>query len=163
MNQKGFIEVTRINGVDQVRINGPLTAMTGTLLLELFEKAGPHCVINMKNVSYIDSFGIRHWMSFIKRFSATRQVKLEECTLDFSLQVLLLNGVLGQAKVNSFYATFFCNKCSHEESHLYDLTKLSTTSGEIDATRVCSGCGDLMHNHDDIGLLISRMTGKQAS
>src|SRR5688572_5654223 len=67
-------------------------------------------VIDMREVRRLASWGMSEWMDFLKRLEQ-RDVYLVECSTYAVSQLNLVTGLLGHAKLVSFYAAYRCGNC----------------------------------------------------
>lgn len=77
-------------------------------------------VVNLRGVRRFASWGMQEWMNFL-RITAERDVYLIECSTYAASQLNLVTGLLGQAKLVSFYASYRCAKCSEEFETLFSI------------------------------------------
>jgi len=70
-------------------------------------------IINMRQVRRFASWGMAEWMDFL-RANEQRDVYLVECSTYATSQLNLITGLLGHAKLISFYASYRCTSCNRE-------------------------------------------------
>src|SRR5690348_352012 len=70
-------------------------------------------VLDMRNVRRIASWGMSEWMEFL-RLTAEHDLYLVECSTYAVSQLNLVTGLLGHAKLTSFYASYRCAGCGKE-------------------------------------------------
>jgi anti-anti-sigma regulatory factor len=79
-------------------------------------------VFNFKDISMINSCGVREWISFIKAIPETVEMAYEECTPTIVTQMNIIAGfLLPRIKVISFYAPYF--NSSDDSEVLYLVTQ----------------------------------------
>ncbi|KAB2906899.1 MAG: hypothetical protein F9K40_05760 [Kofleriaceae bacterium] len=79
----------------------------------------PALAIDLEGVTYINSLGVRDWVTFLRTL-ATRNVALtlERCAEVMVLQMNMIVDARGTARVSSFYAPFACDACGWEGAKL---------------------------------------------
>lgn len=70
-------------------------------------------VINFKDVSRVNSCGVREWVNLITQISQA-SLSYEECPIVVVKQLNAVPDFQGKAKVTSFYAPYFCESCDQE-------------------------------------------------
>ena len=73
--------------------------------------------IDTSGVSRISSIGIAHYSAFIKSFKKVN-IKYKACSEVFMDFLSMLPAIKGDAQVESFYGTFYCQRCDDEFSVL---------------------------------------------
>ncbi len=118
------IQVVQKNGWDQVNYVGPIDAEAEVHLSQLYPKLGGQIVFNFKNVSSVNSCGVRSWINFMRDLQKTqRTVVFEECTGEIVMQINMIPSFKGTANIRSVYGSFVCDKCGHEEDVLFEAGK----------------------------------------
>ena len=86
----------------------------------------PSIAIDLSGVTYINSLGVRDWVSFL-RVLAKRDVTLtlERCAEVMVLQMNMIVDARGAAKVASFYAPFACDACGWEGATLVETDEVA--------------------------------------
>jgi hypothetical protein len=101
-----------VGGITVLTLRGTLNeAFEGRKLAETTKTK--QVVVDMREVRRFASWGMTEWMDFL-RISAQREVYLVECSAYAVSQINLITGLLGQARLVSFYASFRCQTCSQE-------------------------------------------------
>lgn len=114
-NENFRFEMTDSGNNTQVTLFGIIDEDTDfSALLKL--KNSP-VVFNFKNITSINSCGIRTWVNFIKEFS-TAVVEFTECPPLVVRQMNMVPSFLGKAIVNSVFVPYICDSCDHEQSKL---------------------------------------------
>lgn len=103
-------------------------------------------VLDMREVRRFASWGMSEWMDFL-RMSATKDVYLVECSTYAVSQLNLVTGLLGTAKLVSFYASYRCASCAVEDQTLFliprDREVIRTLPGSTQDCRMCGGLAQL--------------------
>jgi len=79
----------------------------------------PTLAIDLADVTYINSLGVRDWVTFLRTLA--RQdvaLTLERCAEVMVLQMNMIVDARGSAKIASFYAPFACDACGWEGAAL---------------------------------------------
>ncbi len=70
-------------------------------------------VLDMRDVRRFASWGMSEWMTFL-RTTEGNDVYIVECSTYAVAQINLVTGLLGHAKLVSFYASYRCTRCNSE-------------------------------------------------
>jgi hypothetical protein len=98
-------------------------------------------VINMRHVRRFASWGMSEWMDFL-RMCGERDVYVVECSAYALTQLNLVTGLLGHAKLVSFYAPFRCTSCGVEHETLFLLPRDRDTVRRLHRSeQPCQSCG----------------------
>jgi hypothetical protein len=102
--------------------------------------------IDMRNINRINSIGIRSWIIWVNKSLTNKKVTLVNCPRSVVDQFSKVHGFLPKtANVRSFWVSYACLNCGHDEEQLFELGKHFTKDGLSVATgRKCSDCGELM-------------------
>ncbi len=102
---------------------------------------GKKVVVNMREVRRFASWGMSEWMDFL-RINAERDLYLVECSTYAVSQINLVTGLLGTAKLVSFYASYRCGSCSEEMSKLVVIPRDAAVIRDLPTTlEECKTCG----------------------
>jgi len=141
MKGQATIEITQKNDWSHVQFSGPVNEDSGPGLLSILDKLQDKCVINLRGFEYINSVGLRCWMTFITNLCQSRTVVLEECAFEFVLQINMINALLGNATVTSVCALYFCEDCSKEDTIVFKIEDLKQKGASEIQTKPCPSCG----------------------
>jgi DNA-directed RNA polymerase subunit RPC12/RpoP len=98
-------------------------------------------LVNMRDVRRFASWGMSEWMDFL-RICGECDVYLIECSTYAVSQLNLVTGLLGHAKLVSFYASYRCGGCSEELESLFLIPRDRPTIPDIPNTQHdCPTCG----------------------
>lgn len=98
-------------------------------------------LISMADIRRFASWGMSEWMEFL-RATAECDVYLVECSTYSVSQLNLVTGLLGPAKLVSFYASYRCGSCSEEMQTLFLIPRDRAMISEIpNSTQDCRTCG----------------------
>jgi DNA-directed RNA polymerase subunit RPC12/RpoP len=114
---KFTLEKTTFGGITFLTLNGTLDqAFEGRKTADAIHTK--KVVVNLRNVRRFASWGMSEWMDFL-RINAARELYLVECSTYAMSQINLVTGLLGHAKLVSFYASYRCGSCSEEHETLF--------------------------------------------
>lgn len=93
-------------------------------------------------VSMINSCGIREWIKFIEKIPETTHIVYNNCPQIIIEQINMVHGFFRKgASINSFYAPYYCEKCSKENKvHL----KAEQVKNRKAPKMECPKCGEEM-------------------
>lgn len=100
--------------------------------------------IDLQKLLLINSLGARKWVTWILRGAEAKGgVVLLNCPAVFVHQINILAGFLPDfARVESFYAPYYCDSCGFEDSVLYVRGKdFDANESRIPESRPCPSCG----------------------
>ena len=113
------VQVTQEGGFDHIHYNGPINEDAEVHLTGLLNQVGPNCVFNFRDVTMVNSCGVRAWINFMREFEKGRKIEFSECTPEVVLQINMIPSFKGQAKINSVYGQYSCGKCNHKQRMLF--------------------------------------------
>jgi DNA-directed RNA polymerase subunit RPC12/RpoP len=96
-------------------------------------------VVHMAEVRRFASWGMSEWMDFL-RVTADCDVYIVECNAYAVSQLTLVTGLLGHAKLVSFYASYRCTGCNDELQTVF-LTPRDAIRDIPGSYRQCPSCG----------------------
>ncbi len=96
---------------DVIRFGGAITEDAGVQFIQLYGQTGAKVLFNFRDVTNINSNGLRAWMVFLRDFQNDRELALEECTPVIVNQMNMLPSFTQKAKVLSVYVPFHCESC----------------------------------------------------
>lgn len=97
-------------------------------------------VFDLKNVENFNSCGIREWIYFIRSVSELGSIYFRNCSIATVDQINMIPDSLGDAKIESFYAPYFCSE--HGESiQLINVEEHKKELYNLEAPKFfCSSC-----------------------
>jgi ABC-type transporter Mla MlaB component len=124
---------------------GPINEDAEVHLAPMIKSLSPNVIINLRNVEYVNSCGVRAWINFIREAEKGRKLVFEECTPEIVSQINMIPNFRGSASIQSVYAAYMCNSCDEQRWVLFEKGRNLPTSatGSIDAPK-CEGCGNMM-------------------
>ena len=98
-------------------------------------------VLVMREVRRFASWGMSEWMDFL-RINESRDLYLVECSTYAVSQLNLVTGLLGHAKLVSFYASYRCGSCSEQLETLFLIPRDRELIRELPGSdQECPTCG----------------------
>lgn len=121
-------------------------ALVGSLTEEtdlsfLLEGNANPVVVDLGNVSRVNSCGVREWLEFIRNLEGQgRHVVLKRCAPSVVLQINLIYDFVGsEGTVESIFAPYLCPACGSESCHLISLDGFGNPD-ELLGERPCPQC-----------------------
>ena len=71
---------------------------------------------NLEEITLYNSCGIRNWLFFIREFSKYQELVFEKCSIGVIDQINMIPNSAGNARIDSFYAPYYCESCDNSES-----------------------------------------------
>ena len=106
--------------------------------------------IDLADVSYINSLGVRDWINLMNQ-ATTRgiAIDLQRVCEPIVQQLNMILATRGKAHIASFYAPYACDHCGREESLLIDATAsaVQLAAGQPPDAK-CPECGSTMAFND---------------
>lgn len=100
----------------------------------------PKVIVNLREVRRFASWGMQEWMDFL-RITAERDLYLVECSTYAASQLNLITGLLGHAKLVSFYASYRCAGCGEEFETLFSIPNDRGAIRQLpETTYACATC-----------------------
>ncbi len=101
-------------------------------------------IINLYELSFINSLGIRDCVNWIKTVRAEKGITLIRCSPPFARQISILQNFIPKGvTVESICVPYYCNQCEREERRLVQVgTLVDTLPAEIPCV-LCKGDMDI--------------------
>lgn len=110
---------------DQLKIPGPLR---------------PVMVLDLAQIKHFNSVGIREWILFVRRLRKLESLIFKECSVGVIDQINMVPDSLGDGKVESFYAPYYCN-CGKESNRLIQVHQHQQNLQLMEAPEFKCECG----------------------
>lgn len=139
------INVTPKDDWDLMKYVGPINEEAEVHLAQILESLRPKVIINLGQVEYVNSCGVRGWINFMREVEKGREIVFEECTSEIVMQINMIPSFRGKAKIKSVYGSYSCESCGNQESILFEEGKNLPASedDEVDIP-LCKNCGEEM-------------------
>lgn len=121
-NHKLSFEITANTGARAaVKLAGDLDESSAEVLFRLKNalNAVPDIIVDTAGVSRVNSAGMAHYSKFAQDLAGSR-IRYVNCSSSFIDFAIMLPGILTNATVGSFYATYYCQACDDEFYRLVD-------------------------------------------
>ena len=115
---------------------------------EAFGDLKPTVIINLEGIDLINSCGVREWVHAVQVFPKTGKVVYEKCAPRIVEQANYVANFLGNGKMTSFFAPYYCAKCKKEANVLLEVENLRSRPVKAPAAK-CPTCKSAME-FDDI-------------
>jgi hypothetical protein len=93
--------------------------------------AGGELVIDLNDVTYINSIGIKTWIQWITPVAETAKIELRRCPKSIIFQINMVKNFLpDNGRVSSFYLPLFCEECDREGAALLQVDRDIQVEGE---------------------------------
>ena len=104
-------------------------------------------VLDLNDVTYINSIGIKGWIQWISPISEKASVEFRRCPKAIIFQINMVKNFLpDNGKVSSFYLPLYCESCDEEDSALLEVGKDVVLEGEQVSIKAdlskCKHCGE---------------------
>ncbi len=138
--EKFSAERAQVGGITYMTLSGTMNVEFVGKQAAKWIKTGK-IVINMRETRRFASWGMSEWMEFL-RLNADRDVYIVECSAYALSQLNLITGLLGHAKLVSYYAPFRCGQCNAELEARFIIPRDRDTIRHLPATHHdCPHCG----------------------
>lgn len=114
----------------------------------LFEFEGSEMVLNLKDVTRINSTGVREWINALEKVDRSIEMYFEECPPIVVYQMTMIPNFTSRVKVKSVYAPYYCTECDNQEEILIDLRDFNLEEKGLPEGK-CKECGHDLEFDDD--------------
>lgn len=133
LEEKFKIQVTKSEGKSIVFLQGDIDE--DSVFDELLALGSP-VVLDFKDVTSINSCGIRNWVNFLKNLVG-REIYYQQCPPLIVRQMNMVPSFVGHANVLSVFAPYVCEHCEEEKLVLIDKNGFK---GAIEESFPCTKC-----------------------
>lgn len=109
--EKFRLQIAKSEGKNVVFLHGVIDE--DTVFDEIQKLEGP-IILNFKDVTSVNSCGIRNWVNFLKSLSGS-QIYYQECPPLIVRQMNMVPSFVGHAHVLSVFAPYICDNCEQEK------------------------------------------------
>ncbi len=101
-----------------------------------------HFVFDFEKISLLNSCGIREWITFLDGISEDVKITYMNCPQIIIEQMNMVHGFIKEgAKIESFYAPYYCESCDEECKVLIQTSDLKDLHAP---SQKCEKCGEEM-------------------
>lgn len=141
------VQIESRQGWDVLRYIGPINEDAEVQLAQVLPRLGQKVIVNFKQVTSVNSCGVRTWVNFMRDASKGREFQFEECTPEIVMQMNMIPSFRGSANVRSVFGAYICEGCGHEGNVLFEVGKnLPTTASDEIAPPKCPKCSSDMES-----------------
>ncbi|HEX7672653.1 MAG TPA: hypothetical protein VF412_00710 [Bdellovibrio sp.] len=109
------MEIKVVGTQHQLFLEGPISEKTAIYEYEL--KGATELLINMEKVTFINSIGVKNWITWSMKIPSICKIRLEMCPFVIVNQVNIVQGFLPrQGSIESFIAPYMCETCGVEKT-----------------------------------------------
>ena len=137
LDDKFKFELVKKDGTNFVFLNGIIDEDTKFDKLKEIESP---LVLNFKDVTSINSLGVRNWVNLMKEMQE-KQIFYAEATPLIVRQLNMIPSFLGNAKVLSAYAMYVCDNCEHEKLVMLNGDEFESAGEKLEQLVQCDSCG----------------------
>lgn len=133
------VKKTEVDGLPCFQFSGPIDEEAQ---FPSVDSMGSDVVVDLKEVSSINSVGIRAWIMWFADFQDTT-FTFVNCPKALVMQMNMVEGFLPpKSKVNSLEVPFYCEDCDEEKEVLFQVGKdVKVEGGQVkldyDKTKIC--------------------------
>lgn len=140
MSDKLEISMSIVDGDAKIEFSGKIDEdVDFSKIIGLDQK---NYVFDFEKVEMINSCGIREWITYIEKLPKDAKLDYLNCPQIIIEQINLVHGFVREgAKINSFFAPYYCENCDEEEKLLLESSKVNNTKAP---EMQCSKCNKVM-------------------
>jgi hypothetical protein len=136
INDHFHFEVSTVDNKSAIKLIGIIDENTD--FSSLLKLKGQNLSFNFKEISSINSCGIRTWVNFMKELAGT-PIEFVECPPLIVRQMNMVPSFLGSATVKSVYLPYVCDECDHEHQQMISIQEYKS-GVTIAQTITCKNC-----------------------
>ncbi len=95
----------------------------------LFEFKGASMILNLKDVTRINSTGVREWITAIEKVEPSIEMIFEECPPVVVYQMTMIPNFTSRVKVKSVYAPHYCEEGDIQKDFLIEMSEYDREEG----------------------------------
>lgn len=99
--------------------------------------------LNLCQINYFNSIGIREWIHFMRRLAKICSPILQECSVGVIDQINMVPDTLGNSRVESFFAPYYCG-CGKESNRLIQVAEYESDLRQMEAPTFECECGQTL-------------------
>ena len=125
MPKKFFLGANTVEGVTFLKVSGVIDE-DNTLAGSLKKIEGGTVLMDLSEVRRINSCGVRDWVNWLNDLAdRNKRVIFLRCSPCIVNQINLVNNFVGQGKVKSFFAPYYCPRCDCEQLELLQVEQFA--------------------------------------
>lgn len=125
------------DGVTRIALSGEITEEAR------FDELGPiegAVVLDLAGIRRINSCGVREWIRFVRQVPPGTRVAYERCSPAIVTQANMIANFLGDGRVRSFVAPYYCETCDRAVEVLLDVERDFPERRPAAPERRCEAC-----------------------
>lgn len=130
---------------DLIYFKGDINEDAELALAGLVHQIAKDSIFNLKDVSSINSCGVRAWINFLREVEKTKKITFDECPPEIVSQINMIPNFKGQAEILSVYAGYICDNCDYQHLELFRKgVNLPTDPSQSISDVHCPKCNSVM-------------------
>jgi hypothetical protein len=98
-------------------------------------------ILNLREVTRINSCGVRDWLNAVKQIAKTHEIFYEQCSRAIIDQMNMITSFADSAAVKSFVSPYYCGKCEKQHEILIEVENLQRANLPEAPEALCPDCG----------------------
>ena len=90
---------------------------------QLFEGTLDNVIVDLNEITMINSVGIREWVNSIEAAQATKKITLLKIATSVVAQINMVANFTANSEIISFFAPYYCDECQEEQDFLLEYDK----------------------------------------
>jgi DNA-binding response OmpR family regulator len=132
-------EVVALPDRTQVVFQGDLTEVAE--FEDLADRLSGIVEFDLGGVRYLNSAGVRKWVLFLEKLASVSAYTFVRCSTAFVMQASMVQRLLGNGRIDSFWAPYICQACEREDQRLLHVSSPTSIQQMAEAQFRCSSCG----------------------
>jgi DNA-binding response OmpR family regulator len=132
-------EVVALPDRTQVVFQGDLTEVAE--FEDLADRLSGLVEFDLGGVRYLNSAGVRKWVLFLEKLVSVSAYTFVRCSTAFVMQASMVGRLLGNGRIDSFWAPYICQSCEREDQRLLHVSSPTSIQQMAEAQFRCSSCG----------------------
>jgi CheY-like chemotaxis protein len=131
-------EVVALPDRTQVVFQGDLTEVAE--FEDLADRLSGLVEFDLGGVRYLNSAGVRKWVLFLEKLVNASAYTFVRCSTAFVMQASMVSRLLGDGRIDSFWAPYICQECEREDQRLLHVSSPTSIQQMCEAQFRCSSC-----------------------
>ena len=98
--------------------HGPINEDTKMALARITDKIAKRAILDLGDVSYLNSCGIRDWSYFLRAIKQDREIVLDRCPDEVVRAMNMVISFHANLLVKSVFRIYGCPSCDHEQAEV---------------------------------------------
>ncbi len=113
-------------------------------LMPFADSTGTKVILDLRDVTLINSCGIRDWSIFLRALKMNREVVFDRCPDEIVRTMNMVTNFYYRLPVKSVYRAYGCENCGHEQAELLK-EGADYAAGAIPSGKPvkCASCGEM--------------------